>query len=772
MRSAAALLLLGLLAGCRSAPHDLAPAASFAAAAADLSAFIEQQRTDKNLPGVSIAVVDRGELIWAAGFGSTGAGATRADTIHRVGSISKLCLDVALLRLVEAGRLDLDAPVGDYLPGFQPANPFGTPITVRHLITHHAGLVREPPVGHYFDDSEPSLAATVDSMNRTTLVYEPGTRAKYSNAGLAVAGRVLEVITGESFALHVARTVLAPLGMHDSTFVLTASLRQRLATGTMWTYDGRQFEAPGFELGMAPAGSLYATVTDLARFAASWSLGAGPAPRRLLQQETLQAMFTPQFSTAGRDSGIGLGFFVGRLDGERRVGHGGAMYGFATELAALPDADCAVAVAVTVDFANQCAERIAERALRWVLASRRNETLPPVDPPVAVGAEQARALAGAYEREGERLQLAARGDELIVEPPRGERVRVRRVAAGVEKFVADDRLAHGWMLRPTSDGVEWRGSAWTRVADDAPPPPPPAAFEPLIGEYGWDHDVLYVLERAGRLCILIEWFELYPLESSGGDDYRLADGGLYAGEDVRFERDARGAVTAVVVGAVRFGRRAAPAAGELFQIDRRLDERALRSAALAASPPKVAATLQADLVDLTTLAPTLRLDVRYATTQNFMGLRFYDEPRARLQRPAAVALADVHRELGKRGLGLVIFDAYRPWYVTKMFWEATPPRLRMFVADPAAGSRHNRGCAVDLSLYELASGQPVSMVSGYDEFTARAYPDYPGGSSRQRWHRELLRGAMEAAGFSVYEAEWWHFDYHAWRSYPILNEPQ
>jgi D-alanyl-D-alanine dipeptidase len=105
-----------------------------------------------------------------------------------------------------------------------------------------------------------------------------------------------------------------------------------------------------------------------------------------------------------------------------------------------------------------------------------------------------------------------------------------------------------------------------------------------------------------------------------------------------------------------------------------------------------------------------------------------------------------------------------------MFWEATPDPLRIFVANPAAGSRHNRGCAVDLTLYDLASGQPVEMTGGYDEMSPRSFPDYPGGTSRQRWLRGLLRGAMEAEGFTVYQAEWWHFDYRDWRKYRIGNQ--
>ena len=103
-----------------------------------------------------------------------------------------------------------------------------------------------------------------------------------------------------------------------------------------------------------------------------------------------------------------------------------------------------------------------------------------------------------------------------------------------------------------------------------------------------------------------------------------------------------------------------------------------------------------------------------------------------MQKPAAEALARVHTKLKQRGYGLLVFDAYRPWHVTKMFWDATPEKFHNFVADPSKGSRHNRGCAVDLALYDVKTGKPVEMVSGYDEFSDRAFPDYTGGTSRQR----------------------------------------
>ncbi len=180
-------------------------------------------------------------------------------------------------------------------------------------------------------------------------------------------------------------------------------------------------------------------------------------------------------------------------------------------------------------------------------------------------------------------------------------------------------------------------------------------------------------------------------------------------------------------------------------------------------------TGEAILLELVKLDKSIKLDIRYARTDNFVGKAVYDEPRAFLQRPAAEALVRVHRSLKQRGLGLLIFDGYRPWSVTKFFWDVTPEPQRIFVADPKTGSRHNRGCAVDLSLYDLRTGDALPMPSDFDEFTEHASPDYKGGTDEERANRDLLRSAMEAEEFTVNANEWWHYDYKTWQSYPIYD---
>ncbi|HVF46472.1 MAG TPA: M15 family metallopeptidase [Pyrinomonadaceae bacterium] len=175
------------------------------------------------------------------------------------------------------------------------------------------------------------------------------------------------------------------------------------------------------------------------------------------------------------------------------------------------------------------------------------------------------------------------------------------------------------------------------------------------------------------------------------------------------------------------------------------------------------------MIELVDLDNTIKLDIRYATKDNFMGRPVYGQARAFLQPAAAERARRAHQKLGEKGLGIVVYDGYRPWSVTKLFWEFLPDDKRKFVADPARGSNHNRGCAIDLGLFELATGQSLPMPSGYDEFTRRASPDYTGGTDEERSNRDILRRIMEAEGFTVNAEEWWHFDLIGSERYHIYD---
>ena len=312
-----------------------------------------------------------------------------------------------------------------------------------------------------------------------------------------------------------------------------------------------------------------------------------------------------------------------------------------------------------------------------------------------------------------------------------------------------------------------------------------ASLGGLVGMYDNGAERLLVRERDGQLELVFDtnesretWFAgyaAYPLRTGQTTDaYRLLAVSPLRREiaAVSFERDAAGRGRQLRIGDRTYRRHFFDVEeGRVFRIQPLLPTEQLRRRALAAVPPvETGEFWRPDLVEVTKLDPTIRLDVRYAATNNFMGIQLYDEARAFLQRPAAEAVARVHAQLKRYGYGLIVYDAYRPWYVTKMFWDATPDHQKVFVVDLLRGSRHNRGGAVDLGLFHLATGEVADMGSDYDEFSIRAYPTFPGGTAEQRERRELLRLLMKGEGFSVYPEEWWHFDYATWRHYPILNQ--
>lgn len=316
-----------------------------------------------------------------------------------------------------------------------------------------------------------------------------------------------------------------------------------------------------------------------------------------------------------------------------------------------------------------------------------------------------------------------------------------------------------------------------------PGPKPPDAspeWKRFVGIYRHDSNTVVILESQGKLFWQPATADGLPLDnpseirvqSDSTQMLFLPRSGL-SDLPLTFRPAVNAESATLIVGEATFVRSDAgsdPAHFYHITLSKPLAQ--LRAAALTAKPPSEHGPFRKpDLVELTTLDPSIHLDIRYAQSNNFLSTPVYTQARAFLQRPAAEALLRVLHKLQSLGYGLLIHDAYRPWYVTKIFWDATPAEGKIFVADPLKGSRHNRGCAVDLTLYDLSTGQAIEMPGLYDEMSPRSFPNFPGGTSLQRWHRDLLRGAMESEGFTVNEDEWWHFDYKEWRHYPILNVP-
>jgi D-alanyl-D-alanine dipeptidase len=298
--------------------------------------------------------------------------------------------------------------------------------------------------------------------------------------------------------------------------------------------------------------------------------------------------------------------------------------------------------------------------------------------------------------------------------------------------------------------------------------PKPAVVTPdvrrLIGEY-LAADTLIVREDGGTLQLGRRTGPFNILSPAGEERWTLT-----SGRTVVFRGRWGSRPDSLLIEGNRYRRRVLDAEdGSTFRIKPLFSEEELVRRAREAAPPAEQGTFRpTQLVEVRSLDSTIRYDIRYASTDNFMGQQFYSLSRAYLQQPAAEATARAHGWLRQFGYGILVYDAYRPWSVTKMFWDATPDAMKeVFVANPSKGSRHNRGCALDATLYHLDTGVPADMVSGYDEFSERAFPHYPGGTSLQRWHRELLKTALEREGFKQYEWEWWHFDYSGWEQWRI-----
>ena len=770
------ILLLTLFSACENRSGHIRASGEYREVASKVSDAIHYEMVDKALNAVSIVLVKDMEILWARGFGVEDLNkSTKADanTVYRVGSVSKLFTDIGIMQLVEKGEVDLDAPITDYLPEFRPRSRFKREITLRQLMSHRSGLLREPLVGNYFDDDEPTLEATVKSIIDSDVIYAPESKIKYSNGAIATVGYVLEKLKGEPFASYLRKNVLLPMGLTHSAFEPLPDITDRLADATMWSYDGRVFDAPTFELGMSPAGSMYAPVVDLGQFMkVLFNDGKGPNGP-VIKKETLQLMLTSQFND-GKDQrhnvGFGIGFSLSEQGGYKRVGHGGAVYGFSTQLYALPEVKLGVAVTSSVDVTNTITRRVATYALDCLLAVENGKPLPDYEKTSSVNEKTVALLVGHFVSDnGKRLKLFNKYGTLYMENDRFQ-TRIRQLNG---RLVTDSQISYGSPIDYDEDGrTVTMGSTVYNREKYLKPMPMPNAWQGLIGEYGWNHNILYIYEAYGKLTALIEWMEKDILTEVEKDVFAFpVKGGMYHGEKMRFKRDRNGIATQVQIenGPIFFRRDIGVDHGKTFRIDPLEPVGVLRKIALSASPPSEQKKNDPDLVELRTLDSTIKYDIRYATTNNFMSAVFYRSAHAYMQRPAAESLVRVSKKLKAFGYGLLIHDSYRPWYVTKMFWDATPDDKKIFVANPESGSRHNRGCAVDLTLYDLDTGAVVEMVGGYDEMTDRSFPDYVGGTSQQRWHRELLRRSMEAEGYTVYEAEWWHYDYKTWNDYPILN---
>ena len=515
---------------------------SYSAAIREIRKLVADQLPRYGLAGVSIALVDDQTVVFAGGVGhadETHRTPAGADTVYRCGSISKLFNALAVMQLVEQGRLDLDAPITRYNPDFAIVVPFADAagITLRQLLCHRSGMIREAPVGGYFDDTEPTIEQTVRGLASCVLVNPPNTKTCYSNVGPTIAGHIVSIVSGLPYEDYQQRFILGPMGMTSSAFLATPAVKTAAARGYMPVVqlDGsfRRDQAPLFELGTPPAGNLYTSVSDLTCLAMLLFADGRIGDKRIVSPETLAEMLRPQL--VSDPIGFGLGFNVGKLGEHKMVSHTGAVYGFTSYFAALPDAKLAAIVLINEDLVVGPVRKMTETALELLLEAKLGEK-PAPQPAATLTPEQLARLAGEYESTSYwakltvsdgRLQAIVSGQSLTLTPTEPL------------KFTAEGRWQwrSEFVFTEDADGRVNEFQAITqkfRRVDPAAAPTSPAAWRKYLGSYGLSYIPVIVSIRHGHLYAFIENMVDYRLIPMNRTVFAMPPG-LYTDEQLVFQ---------------------------------------------------------------------------------------------------------------------------------------------------------------------------------------------------------------------------------------------
>ncbi|MBM3870778.1 MAG: beta-lactamase family protein [Verrucomicrobia bacterium] len=547
-------LATNILAACLSSAAAAQPSPEFVIAIESLQRLAAAEVERGILPGFTLALVDDQRLVWSGGFGLADVKRklpARPDTVYRVGSVSKLFNAVAVMQQVETGRLDLDAPVQKFVPDFRIESRFTNagPVTLRQLLCHRSGLIRESPVGGYYDDQQPTILATVRSVADCALVNPPNTQTRYSNIGATVAGYAVQSVTGTGYDFYARERLLKPLGMQDSSFVLTPAVQRKLSNSYMRiaNADGtfRHEASPLFELGTIPAGNLYASAEDLARFMSClFAEGKTAEGGQILRAATLNEMCTPQLTTA--TNGFGLGFSIGRFGNFKTVSHSGAVYGFSSSFIALPGPKVGVIVLANEDIAMGPVGKLAEAGLELLLQAKLGRTPTAKPEPVKLDPAALAALAGEYESESYWAKLEVDGDKLRANIASQELVFT---PLSPTKFRADGRFSHNGPVefsRNASGQVSF--TALGQRFSPAPSNPPliPPAWQKFLGSYGPKFIPAIVSVRHGHLYVMTENMVDYRLRPVNRTTFAFPPG-LYTDEHLVFNMDTTGKARSVVL---------------------------------------------------------------------------------------------------------------------------------------------------------------------------------------------------------------------------------
>ena len=734
-----------------------------------LSILIEREMADKEIPGLAISVIDDQNILFENGFGF-------ADPVNNVeateysvfqaGAVAQLLTTIAILQRVEHGKLDLDAPISAYLPNFAPNNPFGLELTLRQILSHQSGLVTEPPIGHYYDASGPDLAAIVASLNHTTVVFPPETFTKYSNAGFAVAGHVLETSLEKPFEQHM-RAILDRMHLKRTSFTPRLDLRSKLATGHTTTLDDRILPQSSFQVPNGPANNLYTTVNDLGAFLRVLFADGLSPNGSILDADAFEQMWTIQLSTARKEIPFGLGFAISIFNNERRATITSNTHGFSVRIDLLPDRDLGVAIIANLEHTDAVIEKIASYALSIALAQKL-EAPTPSFPGTQVPDSNMVARSVGYYVNDTPLHIQQSDRELYLYQD-FNRFRLRQKG---DSLIIDDRHTFGPIL--ISDGLTlvYKDALYSK-RNMAVPQPGQSVYSAYEGEYGFPENPMTVIEKRNRLFLLDSWNAVYQLQPETNDVFALPVDGLYGGEKIVFQRDSTGNVVTAVLANMplaRLDNSVHRRSYATIPLETTLDALPTNST-LPAAVTDLPGSKSSELIDLSMVDPLFNVDMRYATPNNLLRTQLYPEARPLLQKPVAEAIFKIQRQIRRIGYEFVIYDTYRPWYISERIWTNTPDSLKHFFNHPYEQICQNNGTAVSIGLYALETGEALEMPTAVDVMATEAYTDSPLPAEQLRWNRDFLRRLMESEGFAASADKWWHFTHRSCSDYAVMNEP-
>lgn len=510
--------------------------------------------------GLAIAVTDRQQTLYTAGLGYADLASHRpvlADTTFQIGSIGKSMTALAVLQLVESGRLDIDAPFSTHLPWFAIPSRFG-PITLRHLLSHTAGL----PAG---TDFTPATRYEGFTLRETEAAWEPGSRFHYSNTGYKLLGWLLEDITGQDYGSVIRRRVLEPLGMTATEPVITHATRHRMATGYVPLHDDRPYRQSDI---LIPAtwmeypvgdGSQASTAADMARYVRVW-LNGGRGDAGVVASPAMYSMMTTPAISMSRgdayqhDYGYGFGIISHQADGHHFIGHGGSTVGFRAIM--LTDQTDGLGVVIMCNGSDVDTYAPARHALQVVAAIRDQQPAPeppPIPDPTRVA--NAQRYAGAYvnERNGSSLFVSVEGDRLLVNRSGGADIVLEHISGNTFCVPHDDFDPFPLRFRAPEDGgddapmveVHHGPAVYVRegsapLESELPSPPEWVAFPGHYRSHAPYVSNFRVILRRGRLYLAWpnggeELLTPHPSDSGGSPRFLVGPPGEPTAEWLRFD---------------------------------------------------------------------------------------------------------------------------------------------------------------------------------------------------------------------------------------------